>query len=260
MMRARALILAALLGVGLAVIGARPSLADDATACVAASAAVQRASHLPPRLLNAIGIVETGRLDPFRHVVAPWPWSVNANGEGHMYDSKAQAIAAVLHLQAAGIDSIDVGCMQINLHHHPDAFASLEEAFDPSANTIYASRFLWSLFEQTGSWPSAAAAYHSQTPSLGGPYAARVMAIWPDAGRFGGSSAPPSITVDPAGVYTPEFRARLSADAARLAAREAAMRGRMYQAAMPSLAGQWRYLPVQHITAQRGLGWRDAAR
>jgi hypothetical protein len=145
--------LAALLGVGFAVIGAPPSRADDATACVAASAAVQRTSRLPPRLLNAIGIVESGRIDPFRHVVAPWPWSVNANGEGHMYDSKAQAITAVLHLQAAGIDSIDVGCMQINLHHHPDAFASLDQAFDPSANTAYASRFLMSLFEHTGSWP-----------------------------------------------------------------------------------------------------------
>jgi hypothetical protein len=259
-MRARTLALAALLGVGFAVIGAPPSRADDATACVAASAAVQRTSRLPPRLLNAIGIVESGRIDPFRHVVAPWPWSVNANGEGHMYDSKAQAITAVLHLQAAGIDSIDVGCMQINLHHHPDAFASLDQAFDPSANTAYASRFLMSLFEHTGSWPSAAAAYHSQTPSLAAPYAARVMAIWPDAGRYGGSAGPPSITVDPDRVYTPEFRARLHADAVRLAARETAMHGRLYQAAMPSLAGQLRYLPVQHVIAQRGLDWRDAAR
>jgi hypothetical protein len=259
-MRARALTLATLLGVALAFIGARPSLGDDATACVAASASVQRASPLPPRLLNAIGIVESGRVDPFRHIVAPWPWSVNANGEGHMYDSKAQAIAAVLRLQAAGIDSIDVGCMQINLHHHPDAFSSLEQAFDPSANTAYASRFLLSLFEHTRSWPSAAAAYHSQTPSLAGPYAARVMAVWPDAGRYGGSSSLPSVAVDPDRVYTPEFRARLHADAVRLATHEAAMRGRMYQAAMPSLAGQLRYLPVQHFTAQRGLGWRDAAR
>jgi hypothetical protein len=259
-MRARTFTLAALLGFGLAVIGAPPSRGDDATACVAASAAVQRASRLPPRLLNAIGIVETGRIDPFRHVVAPWPWSVNANGEGHMYDSKAQAIAAVQQLQAAGTDSIDVGCMQINLHHHPDAFSSLEQAFDPSANTAYASRFLWSLFEQTGSWPSAAAAYHSQTPSLAGPYAARVMAIWPDAGHYGDSSVLPSVAVDSDRIYTPEFRARLRADAARLATREAAMRGRMYQAAMPSLAGRLRYLPVQHIIAQRGLGWRDAAR
>jgi hypothetical protein len=256
-MHARTLALAALLGLGFA--APTPSYADDATACVAASAAVQRASRLPPRLLNAIGIVETGRVDPFRHVVAPWPWSVNANGEGHMYDSKTQAIAAVLRFKAAGIDSIDVGCMQINLLHHPDAFASLEEAFDPDVNTAYAGRFLWRLFGQTGSWPSAAAAYHSQTPSLAQPYAARVMAVWPDAGNYGGKALP-LVEVDRDHVYTTAFRARLQADAARLAAHEAAMRGRTYRAAIPSIAARLRFLPIHPLAAPHPLGWRDAAR
>jgi hypothetical protein len=256
----RAHLLAALLGLGLAALApAAASYGDDATACVAASAAVQRASRLPPRLLNAIGIVETGRIDPFRHVLAPWPWSVNANGEGHMYDSKSQAIAAVLQFRAAGIDSIDVGCMQVNLHHHPDAFASLEEAFDPFANTAYAARFLAQLFEQTGSWPTAAAAYHSQTPSLGEPYEARVMAAWPDAGRYGGAALP-LVVVDPDHVLTPAFRARLRADAALRATREAAMHGRKYQAALPSLAARFRFGPVHPLTGPYPAGWRAAAR
>jgi hypothetical protein len=240
-------------------VAAAASYGDDATACVAASIAVQRASRLPPQLLHAIGIVETGRIDPVRHVLAPWPWSVDANGEGHMYDSKAQAIAAVIQLQAAGISSIDVGCMQINLYHHPDAFASLDEAFDPTANTAYAGRFLWRLFEQTGSWPSAAAAYHSQTPSLAQPYAARVMAAWPDAANYGGRAVP-SVAADPDNVYTPQFRARLLADTALRTAHEAAMRGRIYRAAMPSLVARLRFLPVQRSAAPRTLGWRDAAR
>jgi hypothetical protein len=259
-MRAHTLARAAVLGLGLAALApAAPSYGDDATACTAASAAVQRASRLPPRLLNAIGIVETGRVDPFRHVVAPWPWSVNANGEGHMYDSKAQAIAAVLRFKAGGIDSIDVGCMQISLLYHPDAFASLEEAFDPDANTAYAGRFLWRLFEQTGNWPSAAAAYHSQTPSLAQPYAARVMAVWPDAANYGGRTVA-LVEVDLDHVYTSAFRARLRADAALLAAHTAAMRGRMYQAAMPSPAAQIRFLPIHPLAATHPLGWRDAAR
>jgi hypothetical protein len=226
-----------------------------------ASTAVQRVSKLPPRLLNAIGIVETGRIDPVRHVMAPWPWSVDANGEGHMYDTKAQAIAAVRHFQAAGIDSIDVGCMQINLRHHPDAFASLEEAFDPGANTAYAARFLWQLFGQTGNWPAATAAYHSQTRSLGEPYEARVMAAWPDAGRYGGTVLPLALpNVDPERVLTPAFRARLRADAALHAAREAAMRGRNYQAPMPSLAARFRSAPAHPLTGAHPAGWRAAAR
>ena len=41
--------------------------------------------------------------------------------------------------RAQGARSIDVGCMQVNLLHHADAFASLEQAFDPVANARYAA-------------------------------------------------------------------------------------------------------------------------
>ncbi len=69
---------------------------------------------------------------------------------------RPQAVAAVRAMQARGIQSIDVGCGQINLMHHPDAFASLEQAFDPQANAVYAARFLKELFAQTGDWNKAA--------------------------------------------------------------------------------------------------------
>jgi hypothetical protein len=215
------------------------------------------AARLPPRLLDAIGIVETGRIDPVRHVVAPWPWSINANGEGHFYDSKAEAIAAVRQLLAAGIDSVDVGCMQINLRDHPDAFASLNEAFDPAINTAYAGRFLWQLFDLTGNWPQATAAYHSQTPAIGGPYAARVMAAWPDAARYGGTGAP---VVDPDGVMTPAFRARLQADAAFRAARDARMRGQVSAPASLALARERSLAALQRLAAAHPAAWLDAAR
>ena len=59
---------------------------------------------------------------------------------------------------------------------HPDAFASLEEAFDPWRNADYGARFLVQLRDQTGSWAAATADYHSATPELGTPYAAKVRA------------------------------------------------------------------------------------
>jgi hypothetical protein len=37
-------------------------------------------------------------------------------------------------MQGEGVRSIDIGCMQINLVHHPDAFGSLEAGFDPITN------------------------------------------------------------------------------------------------------------------------------
>jgi hypothetical protein len=180
---------------------------------------------VPPQLLTAIGLVESGRLDPAHHTLAPWPWSVDADGVGHYYASKQAAIAATTALEAAGSKSIDVGCMQINLQQHRSVFASLDEAFDPMANTKYAARFLESLYRQTGSWPKAAAAYHSQTPGIGEAYREDVMARWPLASRYGGdiATAPATEKVDPYHVLTASFRAQLQGDALFRARRNAAM-------------------------------------
>ncbi len=151
--------------------------------CEAAIRAAQRASTVPADLLRAIGMVESGRRDPVSGVWAPWPWTIDAAGQPAFFDSKAQAIAAVRELQARGVASIDVGCMQINLAQHPAAFATLEQAFDPGANAAYAVRFLVSLFDRAGDWTQAATLYHSATPALGAAYQRRIVAAWP-AGRL----------------------------------------------------------------------------
>lgn len=150
------------------------------TICRQAVAAAERSTGIPAQLLAAIARVESGRRDPVTGRMAPWPWTINAEGVGHFYDTEAQAIAAVRDLQARGVRSIDVGCMQVNLMHHPDAFASLEQAFDPFSNAAYAARFLSQLKAQTGNWEQAAAAYHSQTPEIGADYQRQVMAVWPE--------------------------------------------------------------------------------
>jgi len=146
--------------------------------CRAAIRAAERAEKIPDQLMAAIARVESGRREP-DGTVDPWPWSINAEGESYIYDSKAEAVAAVRALRNSGMRSIDVGCMQVNLMHHPDAFASLDEAFDPVANANYAARFLRQLHEQTGAWPTATAWYHSATPQLGAEYQRKVMAALP---------------------------------------------------------------------------------
>ena len=104
-----------------------------------------------------------------------------AEGIGTHHPSKAAAIAAVEASQARGIANIDVGCMQVNLLHHPQAFRNLDQAFDPAANASYAARFLASLHARTGTWPAAAAAYHSMTPELGTRYSKLIAAVWSGA-------------------------------------------------------------------------------
>jgi Transglycosylase SLT domain len=143
-----------------------PVASTDGLLCRSAVAAAERSSGIPAHLLAAIARVESGRRDPVSGAVHPWPWSVNAEGQGFLYDSKAQAVAAVRTMQARGVQSIDVGCAQINLMHHPDAFPNLEAAFDPIANARYAAQFLKELYAQTGDWNKATAMYHSATPGM----------------------------------------------------------------------------------------------
>ncbi|MFT8718264.1 transglycosylase SLT domain-containing protein [Acetobacter sp.] len=149
---------------------------SDARQCTSAIMMVERAQRIPDQFLVAMGRVESGRY--VNGELAPWPWTVNAQGKGYVYDNKAQAVAAVRAFQAQGIRSIDVGCMQVNLQQHADAFPSLEAAFDPVTNAQYAARFLVDLFNKTGSWPRAAAAYHSFTPDIGSAYQWKVLESW----------------------------------------------------------------------------------
>ena len=152
----------------------------DYALCQHATAAAEHESGVPDQLLDAISRVESGRYDQDQGAVRAWPWTINAEGQGHFYASKAEAVEAARQFRARGIQSMDVGCTQINLMFHPTAFSSLEDAFDPGHNASYAARFLTDLFHQTGSWPHAAAAYHSQTPELGTDYQRKVLEAWAD--------------------------------------------------------------------------------
>ena len=210
--------------------GAAPSL--PAAPCGPAMTAYEHSAHLPTRMLEAIGLVESGRADPRTGRAVAWPWTIDVAGTPKVFETKPEAIAAVQAAQSAGIQSIDVGCMQINLLHHPRAFANLDEAFDPISNVAYATTFLRELHGRTGNWGSAVAAYHSLTPALGAAYAQRVAAIWPLARTYGLTPAALSTTpkptdpadlIDPQHVMTPEFRAEMVQQAAYRHARDVAM-------------------------------------
>ena len=126
-------------------------------------------------LLQTISAVESGRWDNLQNRYIAWPWTVNVKGKGYYYASKEDAIRAVEKFQKQGIESIDVGCMQINLKYHGDAFSSIEEAIDPSKNVKYSAKFLRSLYSLHGqSWKKAAKRYHSGNPEKGEAYTKRL--------------------------------------------------------------------------------------
>lgn len=157
--------------------GAQPAPDDPWTACRRAILAAERGNRSPlgppPGLLLAIALVETGRADGHGRV-EPWPWSWNAGGEGHAESTREAAIARVGEVLASGRRSVDIGCMQVNLLHHPAAFVTLEEGFDPAANLRYALRFLLELRGRTGNWADAIAQYHSGEAERGMAYQRRV--------------------------------------------------------------------------------------
>jgi hypothetical protein len=168
-------------------LSATPALAHSTryqpASCERAIDAAQQVRRLPTGLLNAVAIVESGRPNARTGAVTPWPWTVNVEGQGFFFTSKAAAITAVQELEAAGLHSIDVGCLQVNLMYHPAAFTNLEQAFDPMANARYAASFLTVLYERSQDWSKAVADYHSQTPSIGASYKTKVLANWhPPAG------------------------------------------------------------------------------
>ena len=160
---------------------ARPALAQSSASvlCTRAIDAATALAGLPPRLLNAVAQVESGKRDPATGAWQPWPWTINVEGEGRYFETEAEAIEAVKAMQASGVRSIDVGCMQVNLMYHPAAFESLEQAFDPRANVLYARRFLLSLYRQSGDWATAVGLYHSATPDLAANYRQRVLGVRP---------------------------------------------------------------------------------
>jgi soluble lytic murein transglycosylase-like protein len=167
---------------------ALPQLASHA--CRQAVAAAERAHGIPTHLLAAIARVESGRRDQSSGTFNPWPWTINVDGQGSFYDSKAQAVAAAISIRPRVTKSIDVGCMQISLTKHPDAFATMDLAFDPNMNADYGARFLVQLFEKTGSWPKAVEYYHSATPELGHDYGLKVYAALPEETRLASTADP----------------------------------------------------------------------
>ena len=155
---------------------------DPSHACDRAAKRAEAKWHLPPGLLAAIGVVESGRGGLGSALPVAWPWTINAGGRGLSLSSKEVAVAAVRAFQMAGVQMIDIGCFQVDLFFHPQAFATLDAAFDPDANADAAARIL-TRSHLGSSWQTAVALYHSAVPARGRQYLRHVELTWPQAAK-----------------------------------------------------------------------------
>jgi len=140
----------------------------EAGLCNVAAITAANNSAMPPDVLLALTLVETGRNRTGSF--DPWPWTVNMEGKGYWFDTRIKAVEFVNQSYAAGARSFDIGCFQINHRWHGEAFTSFDQMFDPMDNATYAAKFMTSLYEESGSWSWAAGAYHSRTVSLAAKY------------------------------------------------------------------------------------------
>ncbi len=134
--------------------------------------------HMPSNMLRAISVIESGKWSASSARRVAWPWTINVEGKGYQFSTKREAIMAVKKAMSEGKRSIDIGCMQINLKYHPQAFYNLQQAFEPNYNIAYGAKFLYETYKRNGNWASAISNYHNANPELGRGYLAKVYEIW----------------------------------------------------------------------------------
>lgn len=149
----------------------------EALRCIRMFPYFERIHKIPLDTLHSISLRESGKPHSKHNIRIVWPWTVNVEGQGYYFNTKREAVLFVKKQLLSGKESIDIGCMQVNLKHHPDAFRTLEHAFDPRINVAYGAWFLRSKYDQSGNWGSAIGQYHSATHELGTNYKKDVVKI-----------------------------------------------------------------------------------
>lgn len=141
---------------------------------------ISDAYRVPPDILYAVALTESGRL--YRGTHLPWPWALNIDGRSIYCRSQEEALARIeqaLVLKKA----VDVGVMQISWRWHWYRFASAAQMLTPIHNLKVGAAILREQFEITSQWWVAVGRYHDpgqDAASLESAqrYRTRVMQHW----------------------------------------------------------------------------------
>ena len=139
----------------------------------------EKRHKIPQDTLYSVSLRETQKAHSKHKIGITWPWTItlNPSGKGYHFKNKTEAIKFAKEQLQSGKGSIDVGCMQINLKYHPDAFSSVEQALSPQNNIAYGAEFLKEKYAQHGDWQKAIGAYHSSSSDKAFIYHAMVKEI-----------------------------------------------------------------------------------
>jgi hypothetical protein len=151
---------------------------DPALLCDSAARSAAEEWAVPTQVMLALTRVETGRKE--NGILAPWPWVLGLGGEGHWFESEAEAIVFAEQEMSSGTVNMDLGCFQLNLRWHAQGFPDLATMLDPMENARYAAEFLSEKYQDKGNWVDAVAAYHSSTPVYAEAYLGKMEAVLTD--------------------------------------------------------------------------------
>lgn len=174
--------------------------AAQTTLCEDAARYASENTGVPLSVLRAVALAETGQTKFDRNNYSSWPWTVQSGQKGHWFANQTEAIEFVQSLMAAQTTNIDIGCFQINMRWHGQAFQSVEDMFSPRGNALYAARFLQELHSQTGDWRAAVGRYHSRDDDRAEAYVQRLERLYEAhlAGEAASFSSAPAREIKPA--------------------------------------------------------------
>ncbi len=152
-----------------------PSLANATNVCDKSIELAARSTTVPIDILYKIARLESGRYVDGQFV--SWPWSLNNAGESYFLDNFEESLEALVSLRDSGETNVDIGCMQLNLRWHGNAFDELSAMLSPLGNVAYASSYLEKLFAETGSWEQAIKYYHSRNSKFNEVYFSKFQEI-----------------------------------------------------------------------------------
>ncbi len=142
--------------------------------------------ELPPALLYAVALTESGQSWLSNGLFRPWPWALNINGEGRYFSSRQKAWQALEEALVEVDSSVDIGLMQISWRYHRAALGSTWQALDPYHNLGVAAAILRDCYVEHANWISSTGCYHAPNdPAKAQAYAMRVKQHWTRLGDAG---------------------------------------------------------------------------
>lgn len=123
-------------------------------------------AQVPPNLLYAVALQESGRAMNGRLV--PWPWTLNVAGQARRYGTHREACADLRQvLQITPATRVDVGLGQLNAGYQRHRVRQPCELLEPYRNLRLAATILREQYNPNQSWLMAAGRYHR--PAGGAP-------------------------------------------------------------------------------------------